>query len=302
MMEKQLDQAYGEIMNRMKIHSPQENLTITDKNVYQERQPGNRPHIDAIVSDLLLPGSGFLHFERFIEFYKLAQSGKSCLLLMEHYSNFDIPVFFYLLEKEQEWGQKLSDSLVMIAGMKLNEESPRVFAFTEAYTRIVIYPSRSIAGIKDPELLKEEEKKSKGINLAAMKELIRCKNSGKIILLFPSGTRYRPWDPSSKKGVKEVDTYLKTFDYMMMVGINGNILRLNERAISMVEDIVEKDVVLFTCGEPMSCTAFRDRYKDNIPSEADPKQFIVDRIMDHLDALHTETEPIYQDIIAKVGR
>lgn len=302
MMEKQLNQAYEEIMRRMKVHSPQENLTITDKNVYQERQPGNRPHIDAIVADLLLPGSGFLHFERLVDFYNLAQDGKSCLLLMEHYSNFDIPVLFYLLEKEAGWGQKLSDSLVMIAGMKLNEESPQVFAFTEAYTRIVIYPSRSIAGIKEPELLKEEERKSKGINLAAMKELIRCKNSGKIILLFPSGTRYRPWDPSSKKGVKEVDTYLKTFDYMMMVGINGNTLTLNAHAKSMVEDFVEKDVVLFTCGEPMSCNEFRDKYKDSIPQDADPKQFIVDRIMDHLDELHAEAEPIYQNLLGKAGR
>ena len=45
-----------------------------------------------------------------------------------------------------------------MSGMKLNEENPYVSAFAEAYSRIIIYPSRSLAAIKDPEVYQREEK------------------------------------------------------------------------------------------------------------------------------------------------
>ena len=60
---------------------------------------------------------------------------------MEHYSNFDLPCFTQLLERCGAPYQEVADSVVAVAGVKLNEESKLVLAFTEVFTRVVLYPS-----------------------------------------------------------------------------------------------------------------------------------------------------------------
>lgn len=275
------------IMQMMK--NVRHNSVVTEKDVYQKANPLNRPYIDGMVEELLLPGSGILNLENLHRLHELSRQGASCLVLMEHYSNFDIPCLYYLLEHEGENGKPIADSIISIAGMKLNEENPIVLAFTEAYTRIVIYPSRSLKHVSDPAVLKEEKRKNNAINRAAMHEMIRAKKSGHIMLVFPAGTRYRPWDPSSRRGLKEIDSYIKSFDYMVLVGIAGNVLRIN-RSEAMHEDLVTKDVVLYNAGPVLECGAFRKRMKAETPSGEDPKQYVVDRAMDELQALHEAAE------------
>ncbi len=58
-----------------------------------------------------------------------------------------------------------------------------------------------------------------------MKELTERKYNGQTILVFPTGTRFRPWEPESKKGVREIFTYLKSFDNILFLGINGNLMK-----------------------------------------------------------------------------
>ena len=70
-----------------------------------------------------------------------------------------------------EDGKKLAEKLVAIAGMKLNEENQLISAWAEAYSRIIIYPSRSLASIKDPAKRAEEEARSRKINMASMRFL-----------------------------------------------------------------------------------------------------------------------------------
>ncbi len=65
------------------------------------------------------------------------------------------------------------------------------------------------------------------MNIAAMKMLKTLRKEGKLILVFPSGTRYRPWDPSTARGLKEIDTYLKFYSRMVLISINGNTLLPN---------------------------------------------------------------------------
>jgi hypothetical protein len=262
---------------------------VTEKDVFQKANPLNRPYIDSMVEELLLPGSGILNLENLHRLCELSRQGASCLILMEHYSNFDIPCLYYLLEREGENGKQIADSIISIAGMKLNEENPIVLAFTEAYTRIVIYPSRSLKHVSDPAVLKEEKHKNNAINRAAMHEMIRAKKSGHIMLVFPAGTRYRPWDPSSRKGLKEIDSYIKSFDYMVLVGISGNVLRINPSE-AMHEDFVTQDVVLYNAGPVIECGPFRKRMKAEAPFGDDSKQYVVDRVMDELQVLHEAAE------------
>jgi len=262
---------------------------ITSDNVYQEGDETILPIFDNMIDPLMLPGSGVDGMENLEELFAKAKSGKSCLLLLEHYSNFDLSIITRLVRKAGPKGKEIADAIVAIAGMKLNEDNPVVAAFASAYTRIVIYPSRSLHGM-DEEKKKIEVPRSMAINRAAMKTLETVKKQGKIILLFPSGTRYRPWDPSTKKGVREIDSYIHTFDYMCCVALNGLLLIVQKT--DMVNDIVTSDIVRVTAGPVCSCAEFRKeaRAKADAAGIEDKKQAVVDEIMAELERLHNKAE------------
>jgi len=272
---------------------------ITEKNVLQHGIDASRDIIRKMAHSLALPGSQITGLDNILKLYRLARDGKSCLLLLEHYSNFDLPSFDYLLAKSGPEGEACANDIIAMAGKKLNEDSDLVRACVSGYHRIVIYPSRSIGSIKDPAILEEETRKSKAINRAAMHEMVRAKNTGKIILMFPSGTRFRPWDPETKRGVKEVDSYLKAFDYTVFIGINGNALKINKEARSMIEDHVEADVLIFTASEVTSCSDFRAAVRANYPDDAPAdviKQAVADAVMARLDELHTQGEKLHTEL------
>jgi glycerol-3-phosphate O-acyltransferase len=262
---------------------------VTEQNVYQQGDENILPLLYKMVEPLVLPGSGISGFEHLKDLLEKANAGHSCLLFVEHYSNMDLSAFHYLLGKEPDPGKDIANALVAIAGIKLNEENPVVAAFTGAHTRLVIYPSRSLMAL-DPVKDRAEIVRSNGINRAAMKALMDIKGKGKLILVFPSGTRYRPWDPSTKKGVREIDSYVKSFDYMCMVAINGELLHVNQGA--MLDDSVSKDVIRFTAGPVQSCAEFRNaaKAKAEAAGTEDKKQAVVDTIMERLEEMHIAGE------------
>lgn len=266
---------------------------VDEHNVFQ---PGNRailPYIDQMVGELLLEGSRIAHFERLEELFAEARSGKACLILSEHYSNFDLPCIHYLARKASPTGAEIADALIAIAGIKLNEANPAVLAFTEAFTRIVIYPSRALeiikSKIKEPKDMVGEALKSATINRAAMRALKKHQNEGHLVLVFPAGTRYRPWEPETKRGVREIDSYLKSFDKMVLLSINGNILRINPDG-EMMEDVIVRDKVVIDCSPVIDCAEFRESVKDEAGFRDDKKQMIVDEVMRRLDDMHAENE------------
>jgi glycerol-3-phosphate O-acyltransferase len=255
---------------------------ITEDNVYQEGNENILPLLDEMADSLMLPGSGADGMEHLEALLAKAESGKSCILLLEHYSNLDLSIFSRLVRQAGGRGNDIARAVVAIAGMKLNEDNPVVAAFASAYTRIVISPSRSM---KD----KAELVRSNAINRAAMKALMEKKNAGRLILIFPSGTRYRPWDPSTKRGVREVDSYIKAFDYMCLVAINGEILHVRQG--DMLEDTVSKDVVRLTAGPVLSCAEFHGKTRAALGKEVeDKKQAVADAVMAELERMHIEGE------------
>ena len=262
---------------------------ITEQNVYQEGDKNILPLLDGMVEYLTLPGSGIDGLENLEELLAKAESGKSCLLLVEHYSNLDLSILCTLVGKAGGRSKDISDAVIAIAGMKLNEDNPIVAAFASAYTRIVIYPSRSLQHL-DPENEKDraEIARSNAINRAAMKALIRHKYKGKLVLVFPSGTRYRPWDPETKKGVREIDSYIRSFDYMCFVALNGEILIVQKT--DMMNDCVNKDVVRVTAGPVISCNEFRENVRAATADDEDKKQAVADAIMVELENMHIAAE------------
>jgi glycerol-3-phosphate O-acyltransferase len=292
-MSSIITEKYRDLVIQMMKNSSQA-ATVTGANTFQPGNLVNRPFIEKILENQLLPQSRFVGLENLLDLYRRCKEGKSCLILMEHYSNFDLPAFVYLLEQSGAGGKEAADSIIAIAGLKLNEDSAMVRSFTEAYSRIVIYPSRYFDSITDPEVLKEERAKSNAINRAALHEMIRCKHEGHIILLFPSGTRYRPGKPDTKRGLKEIDSYIKAFDFMVFIGSGGNLLHTGDG--EMEEDLLAEDTVIFQAGPVVSCQEFRTRTRGEVPEGADPKQFTVDCVMQELEKLHTEVAALREQV------
>ena len=281
---------------------------ITEDNVFQEADLNILPFLDKMVDALVLPGSGVDGMENLEELLDKAESGKSCLLLPEHYSNMDLSLISSLIRYEGGRGESIAKAIVAIAGMKLSEDNPVVSTFASAYSRVIIFPSRSLQEL-DAEKDRAVIVRSNGINRAAMKALLNIKTKGRLILVFPSGTRYRPWDPSTKRGVREIDSYIKSFDYMCPVAINGEVLHVRQG--DMMEDSVSRDLVRITAGPVMSCSDFRDRVlaevdaaneavkaaagadaavSDYVDRLIDKKQSVADSIMAILEEMHVRAE------------
>jgi len=270
---------------------------ITGDNVYQEGDKNIIPLLAEMIDSVMLPGSGVDGMEHLEDLLAKAESGKSCLLLLEHYSNFDLTLFYRLVQRAGDRGNAIAEALIAIAGMKLNEDNPIVAAFASAYTRIVIYPSRSLHGL-DAETKKVELARSFAINRAAMKTLDQIKTQGRLILVFPAGTRYRPWDPSTKKGVREIDSYIRSFDYMCFVALNGELLHVQQT--DMLNDIVTRDIMRVTAGPVQSCAEFHSRVRAAADAAGieDKKQAVVDAIMAELERLHIEADKRRQSLLA----
>jgi len=290
---------YADLIRQM-IHNSLGDHVVTENNVFQEGQSVNWPYLKQIADDLLLPGSRIEGIEHLQELFRLAQHKKPCLILMEHYSNFDIPGLYALLYNAGETGKQIADVIVSIAGVKLNEESKLVLAFTEIFTRVVLFPSRSFESITDPKQLKEAERRRARLNIAAMKALMHLRKSGRIILVFPTGTRYRPWDPSTGRGLKEMDTYLKVYSHMVTIAINGNVLLPNKTG-SMSEDFPKKDIVLYTVSPVQKCSEFRREALKTHSEEHDPKQHVVDRVMAVLAEMHGQAEKVRLPLLKAAG-
>ena len=296
-MGKTLREAYGKYFSEM-IALSRAPDKIDETNIYQEANLDLNKYMNMILEDNFLPGSGLGNVQYFKDFYDaVSKEGKKGLILMEHYTNLDLPAIIYLLDKHgEEWSKDFSKKIVAVAGMKLNEASPGVKAWTEGFTRVVIYPTRSLTKVTEADVSEEEkieeEKKARKINFAAMRAMDECKRRGQVILVFPSGTRYRPGEPDTKKGLKEIDSYLRLFDIVLPVSINGNCLRINpENQEDMLMDIVEQDKVLLTASPIIECKKFREEVLASLPAdEPDPKQKIIDKVMEILETTHDEVE------------
>lgn len=298
-MGKKLKEAYGNVFAEMTKLSKAA-AKIDETQVYEEANLETRKYMKKILDDNFLPESGLRNVENFKAFYDaITKEGKSGLILMEHYTNLDLPGILYLLEKHGEpWSIDLASRIVAVAGMKLNESNIAVRAFTEGFTRVVIYPTRSLSAVEEKEISEEEKiaeaQRARKINFAAMRAMDSCKKRGQAILVFPSGTRYRPGKPETKRGLREIDSYLRLFDCMILVSINGNCLRINpENPDDMLADIVEQDVITLTASPVINCKEFRNEVLSALPEDdEDPKQKTVDKVMEILESQHNQVENI----------
>ncbi|WP_149554459.1 1-acyl-sn-glycerol-3-phosphate acyltransferase [Treponema pectinovorum] len=285
---------YGEYFKQMATMSHAA-AKIDATNVYQKANPQTKKIMDTLISENMAEGSRLEGIENYKQFLAAIKSGKSGLILMEHYANTDLPGLIWLLENsDDEDCRELGKRVVAIAGMKLNEADPMVRAFAESFTRVVIYPTRSLDSAsekaKSKEDIEAETKKARAINLAAMHAMDKCKRNGEAILVFPSGTRYRPGKPETKRGLKEIDSYLRMFDVMILVSINGMILKFNPDNMSdMLADECAPAVCVYKASPVIECKPYRKEFLETLPADCpDPKQAMIDHVMEYLEKQHNE--------------
>ena len=124
-----------------------------------------------------------------------------------------------------------------------------------------------------------------------MRALEKAKEEGRVILVYPAGTRYRPGKPETKKGVKEIDSYIKMSDIMLLVSSNGNCLRISDSG-DMTEDTVWKDRLIFDASPVINCEEYREKVKAEHKdlTGIDKKQAVVDQVMADLEKMHEANE------------
>lgn len=277
-----------------------EDYQVRPGHVYHEASFENIKLIGQLIDNVIYEESAIKNPENLMELYRRCNNGESCLILMEHYGNFDFPALMRLTEREPTLGHDVMKSILPIQGIKLTAGNPATPAFSNSYSTISIFPSRYLDGITDPEEFNKTKMISNPINHTAMKEITKRKYEGRMILVFPSGTRYRAWEPDTKKGVREIDSYIKVFENLVFVSINGNSLLPNKDG-DMGHDILRKDIMLYTVSPVISCKKFRESVSDE-PGGSDIKRCVADAVMEQLEKMHKENEVVYRELLKESGK
>ena len=262
---------------------------ITSDTVFQEGNAELQATMEAVISSLLEPDSRVIGSEHLFTLLEKVKAGKRCLILPEHYSNFDYPLITLLFKRLGEKGEELSKRLVAMAGIKLSEENDMISMMNTAYDRITVYPGRSLQAITDPEILELETKKARAINIASMRMMEELRANGRVVVVFPTGTRYRPGKPETKKAIREIDSYIKTSDYLLLLSINGNCLEVSTGG-DMTADVVKKDTIILQASEVIDCKKFREEIAASLQEGEDKKQKLADTIMSRLEVMHMQNE------------
>ncbi len=267
-----------------------------EENALQPYNEKNQKSVMSIVEEILHPQSAIINLEHLEKLSRLLEAGKSCLLLPEHFSNFDYPGLFYLSQQHSSIAP-MFQKLICMAASKLNTESKVVLAFSEAFNRIMIYPAREKEKAQE-EQAKEEQQKLELLTQRGLKKMLECKNKGHAILMFPAGTRYRPNKPESRHALQQVASFIKQFDYFCLIGIAGNTLVVNPNN-AMAQDIVRKDTIVYFVDEVQNSKEFLKTLQEESPDlpAAEFKNHVAQNITQSLMELHEKAEAIRAPLV-----
>ncbi|WP_182865351.1 1-acyl-sn-glycerol-3-phosphate acyltransferase [Rhodopirellula sp. JC639] len=192
----------------------QDHLALTPDNVVRWGI-NNRSLVAGLCRRLLLPGSKITGLSNFRQLVQLAKDGHACLLCLKHRSNLDVPTFDALLS---DHGQgELFDSMIWVAGRTLEEDTGVTRMLVQCFNRLIVTPYRWFQRDRTEAQLHQ----ARQINIAAERALSQLRHEGWVCALFPSGTRIRPDDESTKQAIAQTDSYLRLFDYLLLGNIDG---------------------------------------------------------------------------------
>lgn len=277
----------SELQEMVKASNVENDRVLSEDNIYQERHADNRDILFKMLKRVMLPQSSILGLENLQELARLSAQGKSCLIFAEHLSNMDVPAFYSLMRQAGPEYEGIFEKIIFIAGRKLNESSQNIKIVTEMFTRIVITPLSSFKNMEKEGATKEELREAKKNNIKAQRLIAQLKKENRFLLVYPTGTRFRAWDPATGRGQKEVVSYLRSFDYFINIATVGNVM-IPGRNPTMDGDIVRPDIVTMKVGSVNNSNDFIAQCKldfkkqEHCSEDLDEKQFIIDQVMDDI--------------------
>jgi len=223
---------------------------VTAAEVVQWSNREVQPYFGNICRRLLLPGSGIVGLESLAELTRLAVAGRSCILCLNHRSNFDVPTLYALLRDQNRLD--LFDRIVWIAGRKLEEDVGHTQMLVQAFNRVIVTPR---SWMKDDHSI-EEWHEAQQINIAAHRAIHELRNRGWVFALFPTATRIRPTDESTVHAIEETDSYLKHFEFMLLGRIDGCTLPVT-RDRDLTHEVPARDRMRYTFGRVLGSEEWR---------------------------------------------
>jgi len=206
---------FADQLAKIAKHASGEPAELTNETVVRWADTSIQPHFAAMARRLLLPGSGLFGTESLKQLVSDASQGKACLLCLNHRSNLDVPTLLALLEDHDQ--ETLFPPIVWIAGRKLEEENGMTRVLAQCFNRVIVTPH---SWFNDPHS-EEAIHEARCLNIAAERAIAKLRNQGWVFALFPAGTRTRPDDKSTEEAIAEMDSYLRTFDYLVLGRIDG---------------------------------------------------------------------------------
>jgi len=256
-------------------NSSQERGRHSSESVYQAGRPDNCRLFRNICERLLLPGSGLSGLENLIELAERAEFGEPGMILSWHGSNLDAPNLNSFLS--QSGRSDLFDRLVFVAGRKLDEESATSRALTESFTRVVVTPQAGLDSItQDATALGT----AKRLNLKALRSARSLLREGRLLFLFPTGTRYRDSRPETGRALRQVDGYLRLCKNFVVLNTAGNAL-LPIDGCPLIDEYAEPALVRHSIGPVTQAASFRQEVRERAAAiGADPRGAIADAVME----------------------
>ncbi|WP_024653939.1 1-acyl-sn-glycerol-3-phosphate acyltransferase [Borrelia persica] len=262
---------------------------------YHEADSVSRKLVDTMIERLLKSNSTIVGIQNIFKLYEKSKSGKSSMILMEHYSNFDFPCFQFLLDKMN--CKEIAEHVIPVAGVKLFKDNLLIKSLTLGYNVIFIYPPHTFIGAE-----RETVRERRIFNANSMRYVADKKNNGYMILIFPTATRYRKGRPETKKIISEIVNYFKLFDYFIMVGINGNILEVSSNG-DMSCDVFREDTLVYNATEVFDIVEYKALILEKLRQDglSPTKEILGSQIADDLERrfelLHKDGAKIYNDLI-----
>ncbi|MDG2224419.1 MAG: 1-acyl-sn-glycerol-3-phosphate acyltransferase [Rubripirellula sp.] len=225
---------------------------LTPDSVVRWADKQHRPLFTKICRRLLLPDSRIVGLDQLRKLTELAQEGQSCLLCLNHRSNLDVPTLLAMLTDFN--ATALFDRLIWIAGRKLEEDQNATSQLIKGFNRVLVTPHSWFNATHSKDQIGE----AKRINMAAERSMLELRHEGWVFSLFPTGTRLRPNDESSKHAIAETDSYLRAFDNLLLCHISGCTLPVSQDH-AFINERPQLDRMVYTFGTVQRTSEWRER-------------------------------------------
>ena len=250
---------------------------ITPDSVLRWADKRNQPYFASICRRLLLPGSGLVGVDHLRELIQLAKDGNSCVLCLNHRSNLDVPTLQTLLEDHGQSGW--FDKIIWVAGRKLEEDVGLTNVLVQCINRVIVTPHSWFSSPRSEAEIHEARR----INIAAERAVARLRHEGWVFALFPSGTRIRPDDESTRQAIEQTDGYLRLFDYLALCNIDGCTMPVSKDR-DFTHESPRLDRMLYTLGPVVRTEDWRDQAATRYP-DVDRKTASAQAIREEIEAL-----------------